>query len=54
MHGWYIRSMDRQLINKEDMLLWLSRGSLKGEAESEIIAAQNRALQTKCHATKIL
>ena len=54
MHGWYIRSMDRQLISKEDTLLWLSRGSLKGEAESEIIAAQNRALQTKYHATKIL
>jgi hypothetical protein len=27
---------------------------LKGETESEIIAAQNQALQTKYHATKIL
>jgi hypothetical protein len=27
---------------------------LKGETESEIIAAQDQALQTKYHATKIL
>ena len=30
------------------------RGDLKGETESEIIAAQAQALQTKYHATKIL
>jgi len=35
-------------------LLWLSRGDLKGGNESEIIAAQDQALQTKYHATKIL
>jgi hypothetical protein len=29
------------------------RGDLKGETDSEIIAA-HQALQTKCHATKIL
>jgi hypothetical protein len=29
-----------------------SRTDLKGETESEIIAAQGQALQTKCHATK--
>jgi len=46
--------MDRQLIGGEDMLIWLSKGDLKGEAASEIIAAQNQALQTRCHATHIL
>ena len=54
MHGQYIRSIDRQLISEEDMFQWLSRGDLKGETESEIIAAQDRALQTKYCATKIL
>jgi hypothetical protein len=54
MHGQYIISMDRQLISEEDMFLWLSRGDLKGETDSEIIAAQDHALQTKYHATKIL
>jgi len=46
--------MDRQLISEEDTFLWLSRGDLKGETESEIIVAQDRTLQTKYHATKIL
>jgi hypothetical protein len=54
MRGQYIRSMDRQLIGEKDKFLWLSRGELKGETESEIIAAQDQALQTKYHATKIL
>jgi hypothetical protein len=35
--AWLVcRSMDRQLVIEEDMLLWLSRGHLKGETESEI------------------
>ena len=54
MHFQYIRSMDRQLVNKEDTFLWLSRGDLKGEIESEIIAAQHQALQTTYNGTKIL
>jgi hypothetical protein len=36
------------------MFLWLSRGELKADTESEIIAAQDQALQTKYHTTKIL
>ena len=52
MHGQYNRSMDRQLIGKEDTILWLSRGDPKGETESEIIVAHDQTLQTKCHATK--
>jgi hypothetical protein len=41
MHGKYIRNMDRQLISEEDTFLWLSKGDLKAETESEIVAAQD-------------
>jgi hypothetical protein len=46
--------MDRQLIGEVDTYLQLSRGDLKGQTESELIAPQDQALQTKYHATKIL
>ena len=39
--------MDRQLISEEDTLLWLPKGDLKAETESEIVVAQNQALNTK-------
>jgi len=45
MHCQCIRSMDRQLISEKNTFLWLSRGELEGETESEIIAAQDQALQ---------
>jgi DNA-binding GntR family transcriptional regulator len=54
LHGQYIRSTDKQLISEEDTFLWLSKGDLKAETESEIVAAQDQALQTKYYATKIL
>ena len=54
MHGQYIRNIDRQLISEEDTFLWLSKGDLKAETESEIVAAQDQALQMKYYATKIL
>ena len=54
MHGQYIRNIDRQLISEEDTLLWLSKGDLKAETESEIVAAKDQALKTKYYATKIL
>jgi hypothetical protein len=54
MHWQAIRSLDRQLIIDEDTFLWLLKGDLKAETESEIVAAQDQALQTKYYATKIL
>jgi hypothetical protein len=43
--------LDRQFISKADTFLWLSRGDMKAETESEGIATQNQALPTKYHAT---
>jgi len=54
MHGQYIRNIDRQLISEEDTFLWLLKGDLKAQTESEIVAAQDQAIQTKYYATKIL
>ena len=54
MNGQYVRNIDRQLIGEEDTFFWLSKGDLKAETESEIVAAQDQALQTKYYATKIL
>jgi hypothetical protein len=54
MHGQYIRNIDRQLISEEDVFPWLSKGDLKAETESEIVAMQDQALQTKYYTTKIL
>jgi hypothetical protein len=54
MHGQYVRNMDRQLISEEDTFLWLCKGDLKAETESEMVAAQDQALNTKYYATKIL
>ena len=54
MRGQYIRNTDRRLISEEDTFLLLSKGDLKAETESEIVAAQDQALNTKYYATKIL
>ena len=35
MHGQYIRNIDSQLICEKDTFLWLSKGDLKAETESE-------------------
>jgi hypothetical protein len=50
----YIRNIDRQLIGEEDTFLWLSKGDLKTETESEIVATQDQAIQTKHYVTKTL
>ena len=53
-HGRCIRSMDRQPIGEEVTFLWLLRGDLQRETESEITAAQDQALQNKYRAIKLL
>jgi hypothetical protein len=35
------------------MFVWLSKGDLKAETESEIVAAQDQAIQTKYYAEDI-
>ena len=46
--------MDKQLISQEDTFVWLSRGGLKRQNGSEIIAAQDQVLQTKISCAKFL
>jgi hypothetical protein len=46
--------VDKQLVSEEDTFLRLTKGDLKAETESEIVAAQDQALQIKYYATKIL
>ena len=50
----HYKNIDRQFIGEEDMFLWLSKGDLKVETESEIAAARDQTLKTKYYATKIL
>ena len=47
MNGQYVRNIDSQLIREVDTFFWLSKGDLEAETESEILAAQDQALQTK-------
>ena len=54
MHGQYIRNIDRQLISEVNTFLWLSKGDFEAETESEMVEAEDQALQTKYYATKIL
>jgi hypothetical protein len=56
MHGQYIRNIlvDRQFVSEEYTFLWPTKGDLKAETESEIVAAHDQALQTKYCAIKIL
>jgi hypothetical protein len=54
MNDQYVRSRGRLLIKEEDAFLYLSKGDLKEDNESEIIAAQDRVLQTKYYVTIIL
>jgi hypothetical protein len=51
MHGQYVINIDIQLISEEDTFIWLSKGDVKAETESEIVAAQDQELQTKYYAT---
>jgi len=54
LYGQYIRNIDRQVISEEDTFLWLLKRDLKAQNESEIVAAQDRELQTEYYATNVL
>jgi hypothetical protein len=54
IHDHLIGGVDRQLIGEGDALLWQARGDMKGETETEILAAHDQALQTKYYVTKTL
>jgi septation ring formation regulator EzrA len=41
MYEQYTWNIDRQLISEEDTFLWLMKGGLNAETESEIVAAQD-------------
>jgi hypothetical protein len=45
---------EKKLISEEDTFFWLSNGDLRAGTESEMVAAQDQALNTKYKATKIL
>jgi hypothetical protein len=49
-----IHYLEAQLINENDTFLWITEGDVKAETESEIIAVQDKALNSKYYATKIL
>jgi len=53
MHGQYISSVDRELVSEGATFLRLSRWDVRGETESEIIAAQDQALRTKYYTNNI-
>ena len=46
MHGQLPRKLDEKLVDIEQSYRWLKSGDIKGEAESTIVAAQNRAIST--------
>ena len=46
-------NVDRQLLSEEDTLLWLLRRYIKAGTETELIAAQDEALQNKYHEKNI-
>ena len=55
MHGQYIRRIDIKLISEEGVSMASGGGGyMMAETETIIIAAQDQALKTKFHATKIL
>jgi hypothetical protein len=47
------RSINREIVSEEVTLLWLSRGDLKGEPESEIVAAHDIMQQKYCKEKQI-
>jgi hypothetical protein len=54
MHGQFHWDLERLSVNKEKLLMRLCSSDLKGERESSIIAAQDKALNTHYHQRNIM
>ena len=54
MHGQFLRNLDKKLVDIEQSYRWLKSGDIKGETESEIVAAQNQAISTNYFKNKTL
>ncbi|KAF2902349.1 hypothetical protein ILUMI_03840 [Ignelater luminosus] len=54
MRRQYPRAVQKHLIDKERTYEWLRKEELIGETESLIIAAQDQAINTRCHKKNIL
>ena len=54
MHGQLPRNLDEKLVDIEQSYRWLKSGDIKGETESTIMAAQDRAISTNYFKNKIL
>ena len=46
MHGQLPRSLDEKLVDIEQSYRWLKYGDIKGETESTVVAAQDKAIST--------
>jgi hypothetical protein len=53
LHGQYVRQAD-EISTKQSTYKWLKEAGLKAETEALITAAQDQALNTKAHKTKIM
>jgi hypothetical protein len=54
MHRQLPRNLDEQLVDIEQSYRWLKSGTIKGETESTIVAAQDQAISRNYFKNKIL
>jgi hypothetical protein len=47
MHGQFPRSLDENLVNKEQSRRWLKFRDIKEETERTVVAAQDQAISAK-------
>jgi len=54
MHGQLPRNLDEKLVDIEQSYRWLKSGDIKGETESTIVAAQDKAISKNYFKNKVL